>query len=1387
LTHELAVIGCIFLDGESWGRIDQAVYGFDHICHAITDKTCVEVRSSVTHARCSATAALTECRWNHVAQKLSLAHCGLGPDALVKLVGHMLSMSSLQDLDLSGNPICGAEINTEDKTGKSALLIDSAMRGLESLCAAMPNLSTLSRLSLGTNDDPEDPNSNNRCFLGPTAVSMLTSSISSLKALKRLTIGSTGDMGDQRDYTLRSLQGGGGSDLELELDSLNLGPSDVELVVAVLDSFEGFRSAISVLNIANNPICISGAETLAKFIQRQQNSPLHTVLMGPRGTKLPVKNYEETSLNLSHQSLSAVEVVLVAAVISKLGVQEVHLDGNAICKISASPGASPGARMINADTRTAPFADLSTQCESSKVTTLSVSDCKLGCDTLSDIAQAIGTLRTLNISKNVYGIDGASALAAVLSASELQEIVIGSDSTTVKVHAASEPNLDFSGQQFNAADMILMASAIALKDQLRSIKMTSTGIATDPRQYSLTFEGTDTLNLADKAMGPVDMRFVAAAIGAFSSLSGNLKHVILDNNLLTGAQRSADETSIEYEDVDGLLAFLRVLTKQKISLVSLRVSGCDLGQSGASALADAFPSTINELDISKNAYITTAGASALGNCFEGSQLRTIKIGPRCTQVPVHNPRLSVSRTSKKARELAQEERRRKKLKNEKETSPDLSSYPMVLDLSEQDLGPAEIMIVSKLLPLLVAVDFLDLSGNNSMGADGALALVEAVQPSSKLRTIIIKKWHAPLIWDYAPDRDYGAPYSKSAAYKTIEVVNTDEMLMKITCGTNILTKGLNDTGTGRPQAFNPVEFSGLETFEDFISREKITKQKLSEKQILDFSGQRLGVCEVKMISDFFVPNSSKLDRLLLRSTGNMAQQHKYELTKLQKSDAFSRLTGGTDVAPMQDDDNTKTLRFGAKNLGPTDMQLLARVFQHFPAFAGKHEILDFRNNPIGFDGAASIVEMLQYKAAKKNVITIMLGSRWFELPTSLADQAELKCSDRGLGPADAVVIASIMKDSAVQILDLSKNKFLYGEDGLVDSEQRGWSLLCAAMRTCKLEKLAADRVGMGPVGLSALSTLLNSNTAFAATLDIITLSSTGDMAEQKTYSLNNLQAGPASLELSFVNIGPADLCFVATVLKSFESFATRITTVDVSGNQLFGSKATHLQIAGAQDVKGRDHTIDADQTGWTAFCAALSSQHCPLKRLSAADVGMGPVGLAQLAKLPMAEMAVLNLSLNKCFGEHCKLGGHTVDANQSGWNAVCSVIQESPLQHLDISDVGMGTNGLQCLASLLKPGRRTKTTLTWLGIAGNQNLDDSVINPMRSEQLTIELYAVTRVLHGARRAKPKGFSAVRARLKLGLLTRGGGQDVEAEVSQIEDELDAGNSVTGDEVEVEAWT
>ena len=182
---------------------------------------------------------------------------------------------------------------------------------------------------------------------------------------------------------------------------------------------------------------------------------------------------------------------------------------------------------------------------------------------------------------------------------------------------------------------------------------------------------------------------------------------------------------------------------------------------------------------------------------------------------------------------------------------------------------------------------------------------------------------------------------------------------------------------------------------------------------------------------------------------------------------------------------------------------------------------------------------------------------------------------------------------------------------------------------------------------------------------------------------------------------------------------------------------------------------------------------------------MGPVGLAQLAKLPMAEMTVLDLSLNKCFGEH-SLGGHTVDLNQSGWEAVCSVISESPLQHLDISEIGLGNNGLRCLASLLIPaGRRITTTLTWLGIAGNHHLGDSVLAGMQSHaaQLSVELYAVTRVLHGARHAKAKGFAAARAAFKLGLLSQGADQEPEAEVSLTEDELEAGSSEDGVETMV----
>jgi hypothetical protein len=343
------------------------------------------------------------------------------------------------------------------------------------------------------------------------------------------------------------------------------------------------------------------------------------------------------------------------------------------------------------------------------------------------------------------------------------------------------------------------------------------------------------------------------------------------------------------------------------------------------------------------------------------------------------------------------------------------------------------VIVSKLLPLFDAVDCLDLSGNHSMGTDGASALVEAVRNSgSKIHTVIINR----------------VPVTSKTYKTTLEVVDTDETLIEITCSANIPTQGLDDTTS--------VTFSGLETVEEVVSvRNKQISQRLSEKHTLDYSGQPwLGPAEVKMISEFVIPNSSKLDRLVLCSTGNMDQQKSYTLENLQKVDRVF-YTGEVSTAPKKVDD--KTLRLANKHLGPTDVQLLACVFMSFRAFAQKYEILELSNNPIGFEGASSVIQMIKTSHLK----TIISGRASFKLPTSLQDQAKLKCCNMELGPADAMVIASILTDKAclVKTLDLSKNNFGFGEDGTVDSEQRGWSALCIAMGTCQLEELVADQVG----------------------------------------------------------------------------------------------------------------------------------------------------------------------------------------------------------------------------------------------------------------------------------------------------------------------------------------
>ena len=87
----------------------------------------------------------------------------------------------------------------------------------------------------------------------------------------------------------------------------------------------------------------------------------------------------------------------------------------------------------------------------------------------------------------------------------------------------------------------------------------------------------------------------------------------------------------------------------------------------------------------------------------------------------------------------------------------------------------------------------------------------------------------------------------------------------------------------------------------------------------------------------------------------------------------------------------------------------------------------------------------------------------------------------------------------------------------VDKDQSGWNNLCEQLKVSNITSFTASDIGMGPVALRTLATSL------PAAVNLLTLDSTGDMSDQKTYTLT---AGEEKIDLSHKNLGSADVALV---------------------------------------------------------------------------------------------------------------------------------------------------------------------------------------------------------------------------------------------------------------------
>jgi hypothetical protein len=90
---------------------------------------------------------------------------------------------------------------------------------------------------------------------------------------------------------------------------------------------------------------------------------------------------------------------------------------------------------------------------------------------------------------------------------------------------------------------------------------------------------------------------------------------------------------------------------------------------------------------------------------------------------------------------------------------------------------------------------------------------------------------------------------------------------------------------------------------------------------------------------------------------------------------------------------------------------------------------------------------------------------------------------------------------------------------------------------------------------------------------------------------------------------------------------------------------------------------------------------------------MGVTGVTSLAKA-ISSMAVVKkvvLSHNFIFGSQKKAWDnstqvHAVDADQTGWSALCDALPGSPVEELIVAEIGMGTKGVTSLAKAISAG-----------------------------------------------------------------------------------------------------
>eukprot|EP01047_Picozoa_sp_COSAG01_P011914 COSAG01_NODE_527_length_15894_cov_55.365622_1_plen_476_part_10 len=364
------------------------------------------------------------------------------------------------------------------------------------------------------------------------------------------------------------------------------------------------------------------------------------------------------------------------------------------------------------------------------------------------------------------------------------------------------------------------------------------------------------------------------------------------------------------------------------------------------------------------------------------------------------------------------------------------------------------------------------------------------------------------------------------------------------------------------------------------------------------------------------------------------------------------------------------------------------------------------SNPIGTDGADALIQVFEQNTKLRTLLGIEEGVN------------ELNLSEKNVDPGQAKILAAELKASRAVVNEVNVSQNRIGIEGgkalanvIPECLSLRWIVVGKAARipvhNSEVTSIDASGQDLGPGEVTVLAAAISTD---AAVLKKIVLDGNGDLTIDRSdqrnpkwdYSgFNALCASTKSSQLTSLSLQSCKIQGNAlNALADAIKFMAALTKLAVGSNFLLGNRDIRSQ----EEFDAHGDHMPCDYEGFNMLCESL--QASPLTEVDLSDCRLDATATTTLAKAIelMAAVKKVVLSNNFIFGSKDSRTGsilnkiiHDVDADQSGWSALCDALPGSPVEQLIVADVGMGVTGVTSLAKAIS----SMAVLASLTVSGN--------------------------------------------------------------------------------------